>query len=87
MNIETCSYRSPYSDSGDRGADMHEHNRAYHPDHAHVWGPSTYAWEQVGVMHIAPGARTERTPRTETVTRCTVCAITPQDDSAGLCGK
>lgn len=41
-----CTFRSSYSDSGDRGADTHEHMRAYHPDHTHVWGPSAYEWEK-----------------------------------------
>lgn len=86
MNTSTCTYRSTWTDSGDRGADMHDHNRFFHPDHEHVWGPSTYEWEQAGRPHIAPGDRTNITPRPETVTRCTVCAITPSDDKAGLCG-
>lgn len=81
----TCNYRSSWTDSGDRGADMHEHNRAFHPDHTHVWGDSTYDWEQVGVMHIAPGERTLRSPRTETVQRCTVCGIRPVDNAEGKC--
>lgn len=78
---ETCNYRSTYSDSGDRGADMADHERSAHPDHAHVWGPSSYDWEQAGEFHIAPGDRTLRTPRPVTVTRCTECAIKPSEVS------
>jgi len=44
-NSETCTYRSSYSKSDDRGADMYEHQRSAHPDHTHVWGPSRYEWE------------------------------------------
>lgn len=66
---DTCSYRSSYTDSGDRGADTHEHNRAYHPDHAHdfiMHGPdSPYWWSKEP--------------------RCSVCGLAQRDDLAGQC--
>lgn len=85
MSDNSCSYRSSYTDSGDRGMDMSSHIRAFHPDHTHVWGDSSYEWEQAGAMHIAEGAGMVRTPRPTTAQRCTVCSITPRDDQSGKC--
>ena len=78
----TCNYRSAYSDSGDRGADMADHYRSFHPDHTHVWGDSTYDWEQAGEPFIQWPYRLERN---ETVQRCTVCSIQVRDDQTGKC--
>ena len=82
-----CNYISPYTDSGDRGADMADHNRIFHPDHEHVFGDSQYDWEQKGQMHIANGDRDKRTPRPETVQRCVVlgCSVREQDNMVGRC--
>jgi hypothetical protein len=61
---------------------MVEHNRAYHPDHVHVWGDSSYEWEQEGAAFIQWPYRLERN---ETVQRCTVCALREGDDASGEC--
>lgn len=79
---DTCFYRSGYRDSGDRGADMHEHNRSYHPDHSHTWGDSTYQWEQIGAPYYRNGAEHVRTV---SVQRCTICALAQDEDCAGRC--
>ena len=87
MTSTTCNYVSGYFDSGDRGADMAEHVRTFHPDHTHVFGDSTYDWEQKGVLHIADGERDRRTPRLEAVQRCTLdgCSVREGSDRSGQC--
>ena len=85
MNNNTCNWINPWNDSGDRGAAQADHNREYHPGHEHVFEDSTYEWEQKGVMHIAPGDRTNRTPRPSTVQRCAECAIRSEQDQSGKC--
>lgn len=89
MNNETCNYRSTWSDSGDRGADMAEHRRAFHPDHAHVWADSTYDWEQVGTPQMVTDPdnwpRAMRVTRTVAVQRCTICSLRQEDDASGTC--
>ena len=86
MNNMTCTARNTWTDSGDRGAAKHDHDREYHPTHAHVWGPSSYSWEQAGQPHIAPGDQTKVTPRPVTAERCVECGIRPSEDRAGKCG-
>jgi hypothetical protein len=85
-----CVYRSSWTDSGDRGADMADHNRSHHADHAHVWGDSSYDWEQVGTTHYVKDPdnlpRTMQAIRTVPEQRCTVCALRPAEDRTGLCG-
>ena len=75
MTETACTYRSSWTDSGDKGADMADHNRAAHPDHSHVWGDSSYDWEQKGETYIVPLSGGVRGIRPETVQRCTVCHI------------
>jgi hypothetical protein len=83
--MSECVWINPWTDSGDRGAARVDHDRAFHPDHAHDWGWSDYEWEQKGAMHIAPGDKTVRTPRKNTVRRCIVCKIRKEDNREGDC--
>lgn len=78
----TCNWTPPFPYSGSSGADRYEHNRAYHPGHAHDWADSPYDWEQAGAMRVQ---WPDRVPRTETVQRCTICLIAPSEDRAGKC--
>jgi len=80
-----CNWKNPWTDSGDRGAAQADHNRQYHPEHTHVFGDSTYDWEQAGMPHIANGDRDKRTPRPVTVQRCSMCSIREDDDKTGWC--
>lgn len=86
--MTTCEAKNTWTDSGDRGAANHYHNQSYHPDHEHVWGPSTYDWEQAGENWIRPGDRTEVSIRTEAdvPVRCTECSLAFRDDQSGKCG-
>ena len=79
MNNIACNYRSIYTDSGDRGADMADHMRAAHPDHTHVWVDSPYDWEQVGETYIIPLSGGVRGIRTVAVQRCATCRISEKD--------
>jgi hypothetical protein len=80
---DVCVYRSSWTDSGDRGADMAEHNRAMHPDHEHVMGDSPYAWDQPGTPQYvsdpdpANYPRAIKVVRTKAVQRCIVCQWLP----------
>lgn len=86
-----CHYRSSWTDSGDRGADMADHERAFHPDHEHAWAPSAYEWEQAGTKFRVSDPdnypRTKVAIRTEAdvPTRCTECGIEPKNDQQGKC--
>lgn len=81
MTTQTCFYRSGWTDSGDRGADMADHNRTHHADHAHVFGDSPYDWEHAGETYIVPLSGGVRGIRPETVQRCTVqgCSVKASD--------
>lgn len=81
----SCNWNNPWTDSGDRGAAQHEHERLYHPDHTHDWDYSKYEWEQKGATHIAPGDGTKITLRTDTVRRCIICGIRREDNQEGKC--
>ena len=87
---KTCNYKSSWTDSGDRGADMAEHERSHHPDHKHVWGRSPYDWEQEGTFHMVTDPdnwpRAIRLPRQVAEIRCQVCALHVKDNREGRCG-
>lgn len=85
--MTNCNYKSFYTNSGDRGADIADHDRHFHPDHEHVWGPSTYEWEARGTTFIVPGSRDGRASRLAPPTRCTVCGVKPEEDRSGHCPK
>jgi hypothetical protein len=64
---------------------MWDHNQRFHPDHTHVWGPSTYEWEQAGTPFIIPLSGGVRGTRPVTVERCTVCAVGKDENREGMC--
>lgn len=85
----TCTYRSGYSKSDDRAVDEMDHNRAYHPDHDHVWGRSPYDWEQEGTTHMVTDPdnwpRAIPMPRQVAEIRCQVCSLHVRDAKTGRC--
>lgn len=84
MNIE-CNWKNPYTDSGDRGAARVDHDREFHPDHAHAWGDSSYKWEQIGETYVIPGSGGVIALREVTAHRCTVCRVSEENNREGQC--